>query len=423
MLKIVILVILALDFALDLTLLKLSARQRKLPVPENVRDVYPEAEYQRFLEYSREKSRLHLLKSGVSFGFVLLFLLWPVPEGTLYAAIASALPGSGSAAGTAESYIAAIAFVVVITVLETLLDLPFSFYNTMRIEEKYGFNRSSKKTFFLDEIKGLLIGIVLIAGLVSACILFYTKAGKYFGLFLYLIFALFTVLFSMFSMTFMKIFSRFTPLPAGDLRDRLTQMFTEAGFRLKNIYVSNASLRSTTANAYCTGLGRYKEIVLYDTLVDRYSNEEIEAVFAHELTHYRYHDTMKNTLISLLISIPIAGLITAMTGFPGAMRSLGFPVLHFGMLIMVISVLLEPLNTLLDIPVNAYSRKCEFRADRGAVDEGLGEVLISTLKKLTLNDYGNLNPHPLVVKLAYSHPPLSERIRAIRAYEEKLSTT
>jgi hypothetical protein len=158
--------------------------------------------------------------------------------------------------------------VVVISVLETLLDLPFSFYNTMRIEEKYGFNRSSKKTFFLDEIKGLLIGIVLIAGLVSACILFYTKAGKYFGLFLYLIFALFTVLFSMFSMTFMKIFSRFTPLPAGDLRDRLTQMFTEAGFRLKNIYVSNASLRSTTANAYCTGLGRYKEIVLYDTLVD-----------------------------------------------------------------------------------------------------------------------------------------------------------
>ena len=403
MLKALILRCLALSWAWDVCSEWLDQRWEKThALPECVRDIYDAQEYARWQRYSAEKKRLRLLSGLVSLAVLAaMFAL----DG--FAALSRLLPQG--------EYANALTLTLAWMLISEAIDLPFSYWNQMKIEEKYGFNRSTRGTFFLDALKSLIISAGLLCGLIAVAIACRRAWGNAFFLAVYAALALVMLAVSTFTMFFQKLFNKFEPLPEGALRTRLTDMFTQSGYRLKNIWVMNASKRTTKANAYCAGLGKFKEIVLYDNLVSGFTEDEIIAVFAHELTHFKHSDTRRMTALSLLQFLPAVLLLLWISSDPACLRQLGFDSLNLGMVFIVLfNALLAPLMTLIQIPMNAFSRMQERRADAYPASVGLGEALISALKKLARLNFANLNPHPLNVRLQYSHPPIAERIERIR---------
>ncbi|MBQ7519353.1 MAG: M48 family metallopeptidase, partial [Clostridia bacterium] len=376
MFKALVILCILLGYAYDFATAWLDDRwEKKHALPESVRDIYDEKEYQRWKQYSAEKKKLRLVSGLINLAVLLgMFLL----DG--FAALSRLLP--------AGEYANALTLMTVWMVITELLDLPFSYYNQMKIEEKYGFNRSSKKTFFLDALKNYVISTGLFCGLIAVAIACHKAFGSAFFLVVYAALAVFMLAVNTFSLTFMKIFNKFDPLPEGTLRDRLTAMFTQNGYQLKNIWVMNASKRTTKANAFCAGLGKYKEIALYDNLVDNFTEDEILAVFAHELTHFKHNDTRVLTILNLIQFLPAALLIYLMAVNPQPLGQLGFEGVHFGMiLITVMEAALMPIMTILSVPINAISRRCERRADAYAARIDLGEAMVSALKKLARGNF------------------------------------
>ena len=403
MFKALVILCILLGYAYDFATAWLDDRwEKKHALPESVRDIYDEKEYQRWKQYSAEKKKLRLVSGLINLAALLgMFLL----DG--FAALSRLLP--------AGEYANALTLMTVWMVITELLDLPFSYYNQMKIEEKYGFNRSSKKTFFLDAIKNYVISTGLFCGLIAVAIACHKAFGSAFFLVVYAALAVFMLAVNTFSLTFMKIFNKFDPLPEGTLRDRLTAMFTQNGYQLKNIWVMNASKRTTKANAFCAGLGKFKEIALYDNLVNDFDEDEIIAVFAHELTHFKHNDTRHLAALNLLQFLPVVLLLLWVATDPACMTQMGFDSLNFGMVFIVLfQAVLFPVMTLIQIPMSAFSRMQERRADGYPATVGLGDALIRALKKLARLNFANLNPHPLNVMLSYDHPPIAERIRLIR---------
>ena len=403
MFKALVILCILLGYAYDFATAWLDDRwEKKHALPESVRDIYDEKEYQRWKQYSAEKKKLRLVSGLINLAALLGMFLF---DG--FAALSRLLP--------AGEYANALTLMTVWMVITELLDLPFSYYNQMKIEEKYGFNRSSKKTFFLDAIKNYVISTGLFCGLIAVAIACHKAFGSAFFLVVYAALAVFMLAVNTFSLTFMKIFNKFDPLPEGTLRDRLTAMFTQNGYQLKNIWVMNASKRTTKANAFCAGLGKFKEIALYDNLVNDFDEDEIIAVFAHELTHFKHNDTRHLAALNLLQFLPVVLLLLWVATDPACMTQMGFDSLNFGMVFIVLfQAVLFPVMTLIQIPMSAFSRMQERRADGYPATVGLGDALIRALKKLARLNFANLNPHPLNVKLSYDHPPIAERIRLIR---------
>jgi len=403
MFKALVILCILLGYAYDFATAWLDDRwEKKHALPESVRDIYDEKEYQRWKQYSAEKKKLRLVSGLINLAVLLGMFLF---DG--FAALSRLLP--------AGEYANALTLMTVWMVITELLDLPFSYYNQMKIEEKYGFNRSSKKTFFLDAIKNYVISTGLFCGLIAVAIACHKAFGSAFFLVVYAALAVFMLAVNTFSLTFMKIFNKFDPLPEGTLRDRLTAMFTQNGYQLKNIWVMNASKRTTKANAFCAGLGKFKEIALYDNLVNDFDEDEIIAVFAHELTHFKHNDTRHLAALNLLQFLPVVLLLLWVATDPACMTQMGFDSLNFGMVFIVLfQAVLFPVMTLIQIPMSAFSRMQERRADGYPATVGLGDALIRALKKLARLNFANLNPHPLNVKLSYDHPPIAERIRLIR---------
>ena len=402
MTKIILLLVLTVSFVYDLVLYALSAGQKKKPLPENVRDVYNAEEYARWADYSQEKRRVNIAER--IFDFAVLLLLYGT---NVFSAVYSAMPGG--------EYAKSALLMLLYTAFLTVLTIPFDWVREMRVEEKYGFNRTTKKTFAADQVKGFAVNALLNVGLVCLALLMFRTFGAGFFLFLYAVIAVFMIAFSMLSTTFMKLYNKFTPLEDGELRDVLTKMFADAGYQLSDIYVMDASQRTTKVNAFCSGLGRFKKIVLYDNLVNNYTTGEIAAVFAHELGHYRHRDTMKLTAYSLFMMAVITALIAAFVLVPQISLDYGFaaPSVVFAV-IALMGAVTEPIMTLLAIPSNAMSRAFEYRADREAVLAGYGEDMISALKKLSKDNLSDLNPHPAVVALEHNHPTMSRRIDWVR---------
>ena len=352
MFKALVILCILLGYAYDFATAWLDDRwEKKHALPESVRDIYDEKEYQRWKQYSAEKKKLRLVSGLINLAALLgMFLL----DG--FAALSRLLP--------AGEYANALTLMTVWMVITELLDLPFSYYNQMKIEEKYGFNRSSKKTFFLDAIKNYVISTGLFCGLIAVAIACHKAFGSAFFLVVYAALAVFMLAVNTFSLTFMKIFNKFDPLPEGTLRDRLTAMFTQNGYQLKNIWVMNASKRTTKANAFCAGLGKFKEIALYDNLVNGFDEDEIIAVFAHELTHFKHNDTRHLAALNLLQFLPVVLLLLWVATDPACMTQMGFDSLNFGMVFIVLfQAVLFPVMTLIQIPMSAFSRMQERRAD------------------------------------------------------------
>ena len=398
--KAIALVILFVVYLWNLFLNLLKARSAKNPIPANVSDVYDGETYQKWKAYNGEKSRLSVVESTVSFLVEVCLLVF-----NLYAAFARLFSDN-----TVQQLFA----VLLLSALTDVFLLPTRYYDTMRIEEKYGFNRTSKKTFWLDQVKQFLIGL----GFMTFIGWLLMAAHQWLGDWLILAFAggmtAVMLFFSFLYPFFSKIFNKFTPLEDGELKDRITALLEKNGYKVRAIQVMDASKRSTKSNAYFSGFGKMKTIVLYDTLVQSMTADEICAVFAHEMGHGLHKDTLKNQILTF-VQMLILGVLAWLTlRTPDVFQAFGFDRVNYGFaLILIMSVEFALIAPLFGLAVNWHSRRAEYRADAQAVKEGYGNALISGLKKLAKENFADLSPHPLLVKLEYSHPTLSQRIDAI----------
>jgi len=309
--------------------------------------------------------------------------------------------------------------VVLLSVLSSLPMIPFSWYNTMVIEEKYGFNKSTAKTFWADQLKEILIGVVLMTGIGALLIWVHQALGDWLILAFAILMTLFALIISFLYPVLSKIFNKFTPLEDGELKNKITALLEKNGYRVRAIKVMDASRRTTKSNAYFSGFGKMKTIVLYDTLVETMTPDEICAVFAHEMGHGIHKDTLRNQVFSF-VQMALLGVLAWLTLRTSELfASFGFSEVNYGFaMILIMSVEFALISPLFGLLINYFSRKAEYRADAQAVKEGYGQELISALKKLARQNYADLAPSPLLVKLEYSHPPLSQRITAInREYD------
>ena len=407
MYKIIFLALLLVRFFWDVVLQILSGKQIGKPLPESVRGIYNDEEYDKWRRYNNKKDKLGILSRTVS--LVLNIVLFCT---NLFSVIYYALPGNEIVKG--------ILIFLIIGAVETLVSLPIEYIFNFKIEAEFGFNKITPKTFIADAVKNLLIGVILNLILFLLVLGAHSLLGDYFGIIAFVGIGIFMLAVSAFSSVFTKIFNKFTPLEEGELRDNLSKMFEDAGYRLKDIYVMDASKRTTKANAYCGGIGKFKQIVLYDNLVNGYTPGEITAVFAHELAHFKNKDTTKMTFFNMLNFLPMMAMMTVMMIVPEISASFGFgePSLLFAFYVSFGS-LLSIVTTLIMIPFNYISRRMERRADTFAQSQGYGEGLATGLKKLHKDSLSDLNPHPTVVKLTYSHPPLHERLELVGSLENK----
>lgn len=392
-------------YAWQMLLCFLDVRSAGNSIPDSVKDIYNREEYMKWRRYHAETNRLEMIRLTVSFLTVLLIVF------DVYAFFAAKI---------SDPYWAGVA-VVLVNLLATLLpDTVFSYISNMVIEQKYGFNRRTMKTFILDTVKETLLSFCLICGLLCAFIALHIWLNDLiivvFSAFLFLFILFISFLYPFFS----GIFNHFTPLEEGELKEKLTRMLEKNGYTVRAVKVMDASRRSTRSNAYFTGFGKMKTIVLYDTLLSSMTPDEICAVFAHEMGHGLNRDTLKGQLLSLVNIALIVVTLWLLVKEETLYASFGFDRVNYGMAFILLTECCMPiLGAVLGIFSSYRSRRAEYRADRQAVKEGYGEQLTSALKKLAIDNFSNLAPSSLLVCLTYSHPPIADRIHAILEEEKK----
>lgn len=371
-------------------------------LPENVRDVYNKEEYENWKNYNNESSKVSDIENYLDMAVILLFLVFDV-----YARLFNGLGDMSEPL----KYLCILSIVMCVT---RLIDLPFSFYDTFKIEEKYGLNTRTKKLFFIDEIKGFILGIVVQYGTIMLVYALFKYLGNYAFLWATLVFIGISLVLALIIVPIMKIFNKFTPLEDGELKERLLELCGKYDVKIKKIVIKDASKRTTRANAFCTGYGKLKTISLDDNLVNNYSVDQILAVFAHEFAHAKEKHTVKSMPLGALNILMVFGALALVLNYQGIYTAFGFNEMNYLFALIILDWLIWPLTELTSVISNYFSRKHEYEADAFAAKEGYGEELISCLKKLSKESLSDINPHPAVVFLDYSHPTLSQRISAIR---------
>ena len=398
----VIILILIINFLLNKGLDYLNAKHFDDEIPKELNDVYEDKEYYKSQDYKKENYKFAMLLSAFSFILTIAFFYF---EGFAYI---DQLARSISS----NEIIITLIFFGVIMLGSDILTTPLSYYKTFVIEEKYGFNKSTKQLFFIDKIKSWLLMIVLGGSILALIVWFYQQTGKNFWIYTWIFITIFSIFMTLFYSTLIvPLFNKQTPLEKGELKDKLEQFSKKAGFNLDKIFVIDGSKRSTRANAYFTGFGSKKRIVLYDTLINDLETDEIVAVLAHEVGHYK----KKHVIFNMLISILITGLTLYLLSFfidsslLSNALSVSQPSFHIGLI--AFAVLYSPISEITGLAMNYLSRKFEYEADNYAKENYNGESLISSLKKLSKNSLSNLTPHKSYVFMHYSHPTLLQRIK------------
>lgn len=380
-------------------------RSANNPTPANVADVYDAETYGRWKKYNGEKCRLSIFSVAVSYVLMLILLCTGA-----HAAFASLFG--------ANTYLQLIAVLLLQTVLETVVNFGLNYVETMIIEEKYGFNRSTMKTFIMDQIRSLIIELVISIGLICILAALHRALGNWMILLFTAVIFCFTMIVTFLYPIFSRIGNKFVPLEEGELKDRLMGLLTKHGYRVKAIEVMDASRRTSKLNAYFTGFGKMKTIVLYDNLINAMSTDEICAVFAHELGHGLHKDVLKQQIMNLGNMLLMAVVVWLAVREPMLHTSFGFAEVNYGFAYLLLGIGLGLVQPLTGMLTAAYSRHAEYRADRQAAEEGYGEALITGLKKLARENFADLSPSPAIVVLEYSHPPLSARIAALEKLEK-----
>lgn len=384
----------------------LNAKRYGDPVPEELADVFDEEEYRKSQDYKQTNYRFGLLTSTFSTLLTLTFLIFGGFEWVDRLARST----------TDNPIFIALIFFGIVMIGSSILTTPFSYYRTFVIEEKFGFNKSTLKLFILDKIKGWIMLAVVGGGILALIIWFFQWAGSNFWIYAWALVAAFSIFMNLFySRLIVPLFNKQTPLEEGGLKTKITAYAEKVGFELKNIFVIDGSKRSTKANAYFSGFGREKRVTLYDTLINDLDEEEIVAVLAHEVGHYKRQHIIFNLVASLALTGLTLFILSLFVNNPEVSLAIGVSQTSFHAALVGFGILYSPISELTGLIMNYLSRKFEFQADDYAKTTFASKPLITSLKKLSKNSLSNLTPHPAFVFMHYSHPPLIERIRNLMA--------
>jgi STE24 endopeptidase len=415
LLAILILAALLIEYVIGLVASTLNLRRMGTDVPDAFRDVYEADAYARSQQYTRDKTRLSRIESGISLAALVLFWFaggFPIVDEWARSFGWGSIPTG-------------LLFIGILGGLASLLSLPFDSYATFVLEARYGFNRTDLRTFVLDRLKGLLLTVGLGAPLFAAVLWFFETAGPWAWLLSWLMVVLVTALVQWVAPRWlMPLFYKFAPLEDGALRTALLDYAESVKFSLSQVFVIDGSRRSSKANAFFTGFGRNRRVALYDTLIARHSTPELVAVVAHEVGHFKLRHIVKGLVLSILHT----GLLFFLLSLVLESRLL-FDAFYLDEMsvyagFVLFSILYSPVDFVLGLGLQALSRRHEFEADAFAArTTGSPEHLVEALKKLSVDHLDNLTPHPLQVALHYSHPPVMQRIEALGKQKSTLSSS
>lgn len=401
----IILAILIINYLGSQLLDYLNMKTWESHLPPELHEYYDEAEYQKARQYNKEKEKFSFVTSTFNFLLILIFFI---------------SGGFGWLNDVLEKFFSnpiplALAYFGVLFFATDLLNLPFSVYNTFVIEEKFGFNKTKPKTFILDKIKGYLLAIIIGGILLSLILWFILFTGRMFWVYAFIVIAVFILFINLFyTSLIIPLFNKLTPLGEGDLKQSIKNYAAKVNFPLKQVFIIDGSKKSTKANAFFSGLGKTKKVVLYDTLIENHTKDELLSILAHEVGHYKKNHIPVNIFISVGQIALMLFLLSLFVFNKNLSLAMGASDWELHINLIAFSLLYEPISLLLGIGMNYLSRKFEFQADRFASETADGEALISGLKKLSVKHLANLKPHPAYIFFYYSHPPLLKRIKSIR---------
>ena len=404
---VIILVILIGQYLLSLVVDRVNIKHLNPVLPNEFKGFYDEDKYAKSQRYARENSTFGLIQGTISNAITIPFIL---------------LGGFNTIDKVARSagygpIITGLLFVGILALLSGIIGLPFAVYDNFVIEEKYGFNKSTVKTFILDLIKSVLLSIIIGAPLFALIVWFFRETGTLAPLYTWAMVTLFQLFMMLIAPTFiMPLFNKFTPLEEGELKDNLEKYARENDFHLKGIYKMDESKRTSKPNAFFTGFGKSRRIVLYDTLIEKYTNDELLTTLAHEMGHYKLKHMPKMVIAAILETGFIFFTLSLFINNSELFAAFKMENLSVYASLVFFGFLYSPISTIISIVMNIFSRKREYEADRFAVETtGKGEEMITALKKLSIDTLSNLTPHPLKVFFYHSHPPVLARIQAIKA--------
>lgn len=399
-----ILLLLSAGFLSDLVLDLLNVKHIQPALPEMLINKYNPEAYRKSQLYLKEYGRFGILVSILGFAAVILILLtggFSWLDGVVFSI-------------SSHPVAAALLFFGILGLAADLAGTPFSMYSTFVIEEKYGFNKTTPLTFVTDKLKSWMLTVLIGAPLLALIIWLYTITGKWFWVLAWAIISGFSVLMSFFySSLIVPLFNKQQPLEEGELRSAIEKLSLTAGFQLSKVFVINGSKRSTKANAYFAGFGSRRRIVLYDTLISDLTKNQILAVLAHEIGHYKRRHILSTMILSVLQTGLVLFLFSLIAGNQALAEAMNVSQPSFHISVLVFGILYSPVSMLTGLFFNYLSRRFEFQADAYSAKMGfpgdLGDALISLSEK----NLGNLTPHPAYVFVHYSHPPLLQRIHAL----------
>ena len=401
---IIIVIISIISYVFDQALDYINLKAQRKDIPEEIASFYDSDKYLKSLDYHRDQSKFGFLTSAFSFLLSLSMLL---------------LGGFGWLDGVLRPHLAnnillALAFFGTIMIASDLLTLPFQWYSTFVIEEKYGFNKTTVKTFILDKLKGYLLGGLVGGLMLSVLIYLIQQIGPLFWLWFGLIAAAFILFVNMFyTSLILPLFNKLTPLQEGELKTAIQGFARKVSFPLDNVLVMDGSKRSKKANAFFSGIGKKKKIVLYDTLISNHNTEELVAVLAHEVGHFKKKHIIFGYLLSVAQVFFTLYVLSLMVFNQDLSIALGGSQQAIHLNLLAFGILYSPISGITGLLMSLYSRKNEFEADAYAKENFSGKALAEALKKLSVDNLSNLYPHPLFVFFHYSHPPLLTRLKAI----------
>lgn len=401
----IILAIVVVSYLFDQFLDFVNLKALRTDIPDEIAGFYDRDRYQKSLAYHKELTRFSFVTSGFSFGLSLVMLL---------------AGGFGWLDNMLRPHIAdpillAVVFFGILMLASDILTLPFQLYSTFVVEEKYGFNRTTVKTFFTDKLKSYLLAAIIGAPLLALLIYLITTIGSTFWIWFAAIASVVVVFMNMFYTTLiLPLFNKLTPLSDGGLKTEIERFSREVDFPLEQVFVMDGSKRSSKANAFFSGIGRKKRIVLFDTLIEKHTTEELVAVLAHEVGHYKKKHILTGLILSIAQIFLTMFILSLMVYNEQLSLALGGSQQSIHLNLIAFSILYAPISGVTGLFTTLYSRKNEYEADAYACETFSGRALADALKKLSVDSLSNLYPHPLYVFFHYSHPPLLKRLAAIQ---------
>ena len=398
----ILIAILIINFIVDKILDTLNTKHFDDKIPSELKDVYEKEEYEKSQAYKKTNAKFSNITGLFSLVLTLAFFFF---DGFQFVDQLARTYSS-------NTIVIALIFFGIIMLGSDIITTPFSYYKIFVIEEKFGFNKMTKKLFIIDKMKGLLMTIIVGGGILALIVWFYQFAGNNFWMYAWALVAIFSLLMNLFyAQLIVPLFNKQTPLEDGELKTAIEKYTTKVGFTLKNVFVIDGSKRSTKANAYFSGFGSQKRITLYDTLINDLEIDEIVAVLAHEVGHYKRKHIIFNLLASTLLTGFTLWLLSVFVSLPIFSEALNISIPSFHIGLIVFGILYSPISEITGLLMNIISRKFEYQADNFAKETFVAQPLITSLKKLSKNSLSNLTPHKATVFMHYSHPTLLQRVQ------------